>query len=144
MILLPNMDPSIEDLKNACAQLPYHPSVEWLHEAAAAVTSFVINDYVLLGESSVGHTAGRATMKALLGQSPPEEGEDIAQVLGEIQSKIVPYSMRLNHPRFFAFIPAAPTFASMLGDWLCAGLNVFAGVWKEAPAAAEVEIQVLD
>ena len=138
------MDQSIEDLRNACAAPPCQPSVDWLHEAMAAVTSLVIKDYVELGERSVGHTAGRATMEALLRQPPPEEGEDFTQVLREIHSKIMPYAMRLNHPRFLAFIPAAPTFVSMLGDWLCAGLNVFAGVWKEAPAAAEVEILVLD
>src|SRR5207244_1306273 len=27
---------------------------------------------------------------------------------------------------------------------LCAGLNTFVGVWKEAPAASEVEVLVLD
>ncbi len=97
-----------------------------------------------MADGPVGKTAGRAAMEALLRQPPPEDGEEFSQVLEEVYAKIVPYTMRLNHPRFLAFIPAAPTFVSMLGDWLCAALNIFSGVWKEAPAAAEVEILVLD
>src|SRR5262249_14166943 len=32
----------------------------------------------------------------------------------------------------------------VLADWLCAGTNFFAGVWKEAPGPTQVEIIVLD
>jgi glutamate/tyrosine decarboxylase-like PLP-dependent enzyme len=80
----------------------------------------------------------------LLRQPPPEDGEDFTQVLHEIHANVIPYALRPSHPRFLAFIPGAPSFVSILGDWLCAGLNIFAGVWKEAAAATEVEILVLD
>jgi aromatic-L-amino-acid decarboxylase len=138
------MDASLEEIRDACAAPLFHPSLEWLHEAGAAVTSLIIRDYAELGEGSVGQTAGRAEMEALLRQPPPEDGQDFALVLEEILAKIIPYTLRPGHPRFLAFIPGAPSFVSILGDWLCAGLNVFAGVWKEAPAATEVEILVLD
>src|SRR5205814_8824521 len=46
--------------------------------------------------------------------------------------------------RFLAFIPGAPTDASILGDCLASNANLFSGVWKEAAGVAQVEIVVLD
>ena len=138
------MDASLEEFRDACAAPLFHPSLEWLQDASSAVTTLVIDDYAYMGARAVGQTAGRAAMEALLREPPPEDGQDFTLVLQEIQAKIIPFTLRPGHPRFLAFIPGAPTFVSILGDWLCAGLNIFAGVWKEAPAATEVEILVLD
>ncbi len=133
-----------QNLREACAQPLFHPSLEWLQEASAAVTSLVLQDYTELRERPVGQTAGRAEMEALFREPPPEDGQEFTSVLAEIQAKIIPHTLRPSHPRFLAFVPGAPTYVSILGDWLCAGLNFFAGVWKEAPAATEVELLVLD
>jgi glutamate/tyrosine decarboxylase-like PLP-dependent enzyme len=83
-------------------------------------------------------------MEALLRQPPPERGSDLAAVLAEFAEKVAPYACRVNHPRFLAFIPSAPTFLAVLGDFLCAGTNFFAGVWLEAAGPAQVELVVLD
>ncbi|HYT94093.1 MAG TPA: aminotransferase class V-fold PLP-dependent enzyme [Gemmataceae bacterium] len=83
-------------------------------------------------------------MEARLREPPPEEGADFARVLAEFEEKVAPFAMRVNHPRFLAFIPGAPTPLSMLGDWLCAGVNFFAGVWLEAAGPTQVELLVLD
>lgn len=50
----------------------------------------------------------------------------------------------MTHPRFLAFVPGAPTVPALLGDWLTAAANAFAGVWKEAAGPAQVEVTVLD
>jgi glutamate/tyrosine decarboxylase-like PLP-dependent enzyme len=83
-------------------------------------------------------------MEALLREPPPEAGRDFAAVLAEFDARVVAYCFRINHPRFLAFVPSSPTFLSVLGDLLCAGTNFFAGVWKEAAGAAQVELLVLD
>ncbi len=57
---------------------------------------------------------------------------------------IAPRTVRVNHPRFFAFIPGAPNFLSVLGDWLCSSANFFTGVWLEASGPSQVELVVLD
>lgn len=97
-----------------------------------------------LSEQPVGRSASRPDMEALLREPPPEYGADFDAVLAEFAAKVAPFAMRTNHPRFLAFIPGAPTPVSMLGDWLCAGANFFAGVWLEAAGPAEVELLVLD
>src|SRR5262249_18301778 len=53
-------------------------------------------------------------------------------------------SFRINHPRFLAFIPAGPSFVSVLADWLCSATNFFTGVWLEASAPSQIELLVLD
>jgi len=138
------MDLALKELRQSCSVPLFHPSLEWLQEASGSVSALLIRDYSELGERPIGQTAGRAEMEALFRQPPPEEGQDFLHVLQEIEEKIIPFTLRPSHPRFLAFIPGAPTFVSILGDWLCAGLNFFAGVWKEAPAATEVELLVLD
>src|SRR5262249_19761575 len=66
------------------------------------------------------------------------------RALADFQDKVVPYAFRVNHPRFLAFIPGAPTYVSALADMLCSGTNFFAGVWLEAAGPAQVEVLVLD
>ena len=104
----------------------------------------MLADYLQLGAGSIGHTATRPEMECLLREPPPENGLAFAEVLAEFQSKVLGHAFRPSHPRFWAFVPSAPTFASMLGDCLTGSANLFAGVWKEAAGAAQVEIVVLD
>lgn len=65
-------------------------------------------------------------------------------MLANFRAHIEPYYFRTNHPRFLAFVPGAPCFPAVLGDWLTAAANVFAGVWLEAAGPAQVERTVLD
>jgi aromatic-L-amino-acid decarboxylase len=134
----------IDDLRRACAVPLDHPTLAWMRQASTQVTEFLIADYAGLGDKLVGRSAGREAMESLLRQPPPQDGQDVNEVLQEIAAKVLPHTIRTHHPRFLAFVPGAPSFVSILGDWLCGGLNVFAGVWKEAPAATQIEIVVLD
>lgn len=135
---------SLEQLRRACATPLEHPDLPTLQHACQAVSSYLLDDFRSLSEASVGDVATRSDMERLLREPPPEEGMPLNRALEEFQIRIAPYNLRPGHPRFLAFIPSAPTFVSVLGDWLCAGLNLFAGVWKEAAGAAETEIVVLD
>jgi aromatic-L-amino-acid decarboxylase len=134
----------LDVLRAKCAEPLPHPDAESLRVACQAVADFVVADFTTLSQRGTGHIATRSEMERLLREPPPEQGADFAKVLDEYFAKIAPNATRSNHPRFLAFVPGAPSFYSVLGDWLCAGTNVFAGVWKEAAAAAQVEILVLD
>ncbi|MFL5243643.1 MAG: pyridoxal phosphate-dependent decarboxylase family protein [Gemmataceae bacterium] len=83
-------------------------------------------------------------MEALLREPPPETGQGFLAALGEFQDRVAPYAMRIDHPRFLAFIPTAPTFVSVVGELLCAGTNFFGGVWLEAAGPSQVERLVVD
>jgi glutamate/tyrosine decarboxylase-like PLP-dependent enzyme len=97
-----------------------------------------------LSEEPIGRTATRGEMEALLREAPPEQAADFAAVLDEFSSKVAPFAFRNDHPRYLAFVPGAPNFPSVMGDWLTAAANFFAGVWLEAPGPTQVELLVLD
>ncbi len=134
----------LHHLRADLAQPLPHPDLDALRRFSALTTDWLLRDFHALPEQPVGRTASRPEMEALLREPPPEIGRPFEQVLAEFGQKVAPHTFRPNHPRFFAFIPSAPTFVSVLGDWLCAGTNYFAGVWLEAAGPALVELLVLD
>jgi aromatic-L-amino-acid/L-tryptophan decarboxylase len=79
------------------------------------------------------------------GEEPaPEEGLGAQRVLGEALGEVLPVAGRVDHPRFMAFIPSAPTWPSILADFLAAGFNVFQGTWLESAGPSRVELMVLE
>jgi glutamate/tyrosine decarboxylase-like PLP-dependent enzyme len=137
-------DSPLESLRQACAAPLDHPAPERLQAAGRQVMDAILDDFTRLGQDSIGKTGSRPDMERLLGGPAPEHGTGLDQLLAEFHDKVIAYSFRTSHPRFLAFIPGAPTFASILGDCLASNANLFAGVWKEASGAAQVEIVVLD
>jgi len=138
-------DPShLERLRAELAGPMPHPDPETLRAQGDQVLGWVLHHFTSLAEQPVGLTASRAAMEALLREPAPEQGDDFARVLADFRDKVAPFAFRVNHPRFLAFVPGAPTFLSVLGDMLCAGTNFFAGVWLEAAGPSEVELVVLD
>jgi glutamate/tyrosine decarboxylase-like PLP-dependent enzyme len=123
--------------------LPHPPPAD-LRAAALDALDWALGHYQTLPEQSVGSTAPREVTERLLREPPPEQPTDFPHVLHEFRSKVLPYSLRTNHPRFLAFVPSAPAFPAVLGDWLCAASNCFAGLWVEGAAPAQVELLVLD
>lgn len=119
-------------------------SAEELHRLARLVVDRVVAHFATLPDQPLGRYASRADLEVLLREPPPEAGRDLAEVLSRFDEQIAPFACRINHPRFLAFIPSAPSFPSILGDWLTAGFNFFAGVWYEAAGPAMVELVVLD
>jgi aromatic-L-amino-acid/L-tryptophan decarboxylase len=131
-------------LRRACAEPLPHPDPRTLQSYADQITAWLVHHYATLPDQSIGVTASRVEMEKLLREPPPESGTDFTRVLEEFHKKVAPFAFRTNHPRFIAFVPGAPNILSVLGDWLCAASNFFAGVWLEACGPAEVELIVLD
>src|SRR5688572_11865208 len=88
--------------------------------------------------------ATRAELEALLREDPPEEGRPAAEVLERAVRDILPIASRVDHPRFFAFVPGSATWPGVLADFLCAGHNTFQGTWLGASGPSQLELVVLD
>lgn len=134
----------IDALRQACLSPPEQPTEAWLHSAGQQVMAAILDDHWRLPDARVGVGGTRAELEHLLRESAPEAGMDFDALLQEFRTKVIGRSYRPSHPRFLAFIPSAPSPAAILGDCLSSGANLFAGVWKEAAGAAQVEIIVLD
>jgi glutamate/tyrosine decarboxylase-like PLP-dependent enzyme len=134
----------LQCLRRAVAQPLAHPDADDLQVFSNRLASWLVAQFKALPDQPVGQTASRARMEALLREPPPETGCAFEQVLAEFEAKVAAYALHVDHPRFLAFVPGAPTYLSVLGDWLCAAVNFFAGVWLEAAGPTEVELVVLD
>jgi aromatic-L-amino-acid decarboxylase len=86
----------------------------------------------------------RAELEALLREGPPEVGRPAEAVLERAARDILPIASRVDHPRFFAFVPGSATWPGVLADFLCAGFNTFQGTWLSASAPSQLELIVLD
>ncbi len=140
----PAPDRRLDDLRHELAAPLPHPDVAALRLYGGQVLDWVLRHFATLPEQPIGLTASRSRLEELLAEPPPEEGRPFAEVLALFEQHVAAYAFRVNHPRFLAFIPGAPSWVSVLGDWLCAGTNFFAGVWLEAAGPTEVELVVLD
>src|SRR5439155_25405322 len=137
-------DPPLKTLRQELAEPLPHPDTAALRDFSTQAMDWVWRHYTSLREQRTGQTATRPEMEKLLREPPPEAGRDFAQVLADFQDKVAAKAFRPNHPRFFAFIPSAPTYLSILGELRCAGTNFFQAVWLEAPGPSAVELLVLD
>ena len=88
--------------------------------------------------------ASRAEIEPRLAGPPPEEGRPPEEVLEQALREILPLAGRIDHPRFFAFVPSSPTWPSVVGALLATGFNVFQGTWLESAGPSQVELVVLD
>jgi glutamate/tyrosine decarboxylase-like PLP-dependent enzyme len=134
----------LDELRRLCAEPLPQPQGDALRADADLVLDWLLHHHATLSDQHIGHPASRPDMERLLGEAPPEAGRPFADVLKEFAERVAPFAFRINHPRFLAFIPSAPSHAAMLGDFLTAGVNFFAGVWLEASGPAQVELVVLD
>src|SRR4051794_2923382 len=121
-----------------------HPDPAASRAAGRAALDWALDPFAQLSDLPVGREAGAAELAALLSEPPPEDGRDFAAAFAAYREWVAPYAFHIDHPRFLAFIPAAPTVPAVLGELLCAATNPFAGVWREAAGPAQVERVVLD
>ena len=70
---------------------------------------------------------------------PPREGRSPEAVLNYLNEHLFPYSLRVNHPRFYSFVPGPSNFIGVLGDALASGFNIFGGTWIGSSGGAEIE-----
>jgi aromatic-L-amino-acid/L-tryptophan decarboxylase len=88
--------------------------------------------------------APRDQLEQLLREPAPETGQDALKVLDRAVHDVLPIAGRVDHPRFFAFVPSAPTWPGVIADYLAAGFNTFQGTWLGAGAPSQVELVVID
>ncbi|MFN2400450.1 MAG: aspartate aminotransferase family protein [Gemmatimonadaceae bacterium] len=108
------------------------------------VTDTVAHHLATLRDQPAYATLGRNAAEKLVPARPAEEGTDFETLLATLRDHVFPHAAREPHPGFIAYVPSCPTFPAVLGDWLAAGYNFFAGVWPVAAGPNAIELAVLD
>lgn len=88
--------------------------------------------------------ATRAEMEERLREPPPETGQPVEATLSQLRQDILPFALRMDHPRSFAYIPSYGTWPGALGDFIASACNFNSMFWKTCAGASETEVVVLD
>ena len=86
----------------------------------------------------------REVLAGRLAAPPPEGGRPAEEVLEQALRDVLPYAARLDHPRFFGFVPSAPTWPGVVADYLAAGFNINSCTWLVSSGTGELELVVVD
>ncbi|MGH9017474.1 MAG: pyridoxal phosphate-dependent decarboxylase family protein [Acidimicrobiales bacterium] len=92
---------------------------------------------------SLDFAGEKKSLEAALAGLLRPEGNDPAAVLQVFADTLAPAIISCDSPRFLAFIPAAPTRASMLFDMIVSCSSLQGSSWLEAAGAVAAENQVL-
>ena len=84
-----------------------------------------------------------ATLAQRAGQTITPQGLGGEQALRVWTDVLAPATMSVDHPRYLAFIPGAPTEASTLFDLVVGATSLYGGSWLESSGAVYAENQAL-
>jgi aromatic-L-amino-acid decarboxylase len=72
-------------------------------------------------------------------KNPPQNGEDIENVLADVDKILIDGITHWNHPGFMAYFNSTSSGPGILAELLSAGLGVNGMLWKTSPAFTELE-----
>jgi aromatic-L-amino-acid decarboxylase len=110
-----------------------HALIDWIADYRETLEARPVMSRVAPGE-----------IKARLPREPPAAGGGAGALIARLEADVLPGITHWNHPGFFAYFPSNTSYASVLGDLVCAGLGVQGMSWQTSPAATEIEEVVMD
>ncbi len=110
-----------------------YESIDWLVDYLENIDSYPVLPRINPGD-----------ITAQLPESPPEYGEDMGRILEDFRNIIIPGVTHWNHPAFMSYFSITGSGPGILGELLCAGLNVNAMLWKTCPSSTELEQTVME
>lgn len=108
-------------------------AVDWIADYLERIEDLPVLSHVEPGD-----------VRRALPPHPPEQGEEFAAVLVDLDRVIVPGLTHWQSPSFFGYFPASSSGPSVLGELVSAGLGVQGMLWSTSPACTELEEHVLD
>lgn len=88
-------------------------------------------------------TVSQEELQRSVGQTVTEQGLGAERALSLFEDVLAPACLTTNHPRYLAFIPAAPTKAATAFDLVVSASAVYGGSWLEGSGAVYAENQVI-
>ncbi len=110
-----------------------HELIDWVADYMETVET-----YPVMSRSKPGE------VRAALPADPPNKGEEMREIIEDLDRIIMPGITHWQHPGFFAYFPANTSGPSILAELVSAALGVNAMVWQTSPAATELEQVVMD
>lgn len=118
-----SLDMSPEDFKKHGYQI-----IDWIAEYLKNIESYPVLSQIKPGD-----------VKNNLPKSAPKENTKFENILNDFEKVIMPGITHWNSPNFFAYFPVTASGPGILGELLCAALNVNGMLWKTSPSVTELE-----
>lgn len=119
----------------------YHPGLDdFADEVVAFARRRMAAD---ANELPLGHPRPPAELDAAAGITITEEGLGASEVLRVFREILEPACLSVDHHRYLAFVPAAPSEVSVLADLVVSACSIYAGSWLEGAGAVWAENQAL-
>ena len=119
-------------------------SPEQMREFGYQVIDTLIDYYQNRADRPVAEKLDYDALAAMLDEPLPRTGMPWRDALAQFERQVVDTTNHVDHPRFFAYIPLANNFVSVMADALASGYNIFNAVWLQGPGAAQVERLTVD
>lgn len=123
---------------------PFELDAETMRAQGYRVVDHLIDRITGLGEAAAWRGATRRDLQDRVGGPAPSAPEGFDLPFARLRDEVLPVGARVDHPRFFAFVPGSPTWPGVLADFLAAGYNCFEGTWLGGGGASAIELIVLD
>jgi glutamate/tyrosine decarboxylase-like PLP-dependent enzyme len=95
------------------------------------------------GGIELGHPVPPADLEDRAGPTITEDGLGTFEALRIFTEVVEPACLSVDHPRYLAFVPAAPTEVSILADLAVSACSIYGGSWLEGAGAVWAENEAL-
>ena len=123
---------------------PFIEDPEEMRRSGYKVVDAIVDRWTSLDRGPAWQGARYEVTAPALDGPPPSEPQDLDRLLETTLRDILPLAGRIDHPRFLAFVPSSPTWASVLASFLTTGFNIFQGTWLESSGPSQIEVTVTD
>ncbi|HMK31042.1 MAG TPA: aminotransferase class I/II-fold pyridoxal phosphate-dependent enzyme [Terriglobales bacterium] len=90
-------------------------------------------------EKPVFSNAEPRLLAELFAEPLPQDPNTAAEVLGELEEKLLPYCTHVGHPGYMGLITPSPNPTGILADFICSALNQNIGAYTIGPSAVAME-----
>ena len=115
-----------------------------MRQLGTAAMELLIERISGLGEAHAWDGEFRQALQDRLPLAPPEHGRPAEEVLNQVAHDVLPFAARLDHPRFFGFVPSSPTWPGVVADFLASGFNINSCTWLVSSGTSQLELIVVD
>jgi len=122
--------------------VPVHHRDSLTETLAQAIIHYAV-ERTRLDPPPLDHPRSPDELRAAVGETITERGIGAQEALRVFTDVLAPACISVDHPRFFSFVPAAPTEASILFDLVVGASSIYGGSWLEGAGAVFAENQAL-
>ena len=108
------------------------------------VVDRVVEHFEQNGEGPAIQIGSAEDLRAELGGPVPQTPGDPLEAMQTLVDVALVNMQHGDHPRYFARVPGASSYAGVLGEWLGTGFNVIAASWEGSTGPTTVELVALD